>query len=68
MQLASEHKADNRACYLDMPRLIRLRVQQAAQLRRALGLPGPRANVYRRGGTHAGSCLSHTEADISYHM
>lgn len=63
MQLASEHKADNRACYLDMPRLIRLRVQQAAQLRRALGLPGPRANVYRLINSE-GDRLSGVVADV----
>lgn len=47
MQLAGEGDADGRACRLDVPALVRLRVQQAAQLRRMMGLPGPQANVYR---------------------
>lgn len=41
---------EERACFLDMPRLIRLRVQQAARLRGHLGLPGSSADVYRWGG------------------
>lgn len=38
---------EEQACFLDMPKLIRLRVKQATHLRRVLGLPGPQTNVYR---------------------
>eukprot|EP00195_Chlamydomonas_chlamydogama_P004361 CAMPEP_0202919516 /NCGR_PEP_ID=MMETSP1392-20130828/76046_1 /ASSEMBLY_ACC=CAM_ASM_000868 /TAXON_ID=225041 /ORGANISM="Chlamydomonas chlamydogama, Strain SAG 11-48b" /LENGTH=661 /DNA_ID=CAMNT_0049612909 /DNA_START=45 /DNA_END=2030 /DNA_ORIENTATION=+ len=47
MQTAAEMEAEVRSCFLDVPALLRKRVQQAAQLRRQLGLPSPQTNVYR---------------------
>eukprot|EP00967_Tisochrysis_lutea_P086285 scaffold121506_cov23-Tisochrysis_lutea.AAC.1 len=50
MQMQAEVQSgspEERACFLDMPKLIALRIRQAARLRAQLGLPGPATNVYR---------------------
>lgn len=41
-----------RACFLNVPLLIKLRVRQAAELRAQLGLPSADTNVYRCVSVH----------------
>ncbi|KAF5833136.1 S-adenosyl-L-methionine-dependent methyltransferase [Dunaliella salina] len=50
MQMQAEVQGgspEEQACFLDMPKLIALRMRQAARLRALLGLPGTATNVYR---------------------
>lgn len=59
---------EERACYMNMPALIARRVQQAAQLRAALGLPSAATNVYRlvnSEGDHLSGLLVDVLGDVA---
>ncbi|GLC36295.1 hypothetical protein PLESTF_001731500 [Pleodorina starrii] len=62
LQLQSEVEADPRVA-LDVPAILRLRVRQAVELRRALGLPSAETNVYRLINSE-GDRLSGLVADV----